>query len=63
MQACPVLELLSPGDCNIKRVADASEVRDFPAYRVFKNILDIQRHWYEDLVSFLIGCGFTFNHS
>ena len=65
---CPILEVLSPGDRKIKKVADASVVSDFPAYRIFnydvitEDVLDIQSYWREDLVSFFIGCSFTVDH-
>src|SRR5207302_804073 len=42
---------------------------DLPAYRVWKNgelveePTDVMRHWRDDLVSFVIGCSFTFENA
>jgi uncharacterized protein YcsI (UPF0317 family) len=66
-KSCPVLDVTDPGDHEVKFSAPGSDLRtDLPAYRVWKNgELVAEPHevgevWREDLVSFLIGCSFTF---
>lgn len=65
---CPVLEVLESGGTESK-LAPGSDLRtDIPAYRVWRDgvlteeIADASSAWEEhpDLVSFLIGCSFTF---
>ena len=37
-QPCPVLEVLEPGDPEVKKIAPNSDVRtDLPRYRIFRN--------------------------
>ena len=67
---CPVLDVTEPGDPEAKLVAAGSDLRtDLPAYRVWKNgelveePHEITNHWREDLVSFVIGCSFTFENA
>jgi uncharacterized protein YcsI (UPF0317 family) len=64
---CPVLDVTEPGDPEAKLVAPGSDLRtDLPAYRVWENgelidePLNVADRWRDDLVSFLIGCSFTF---
>lgn len=64
---CPLLEVTEPGDPTPKRFAPDADVRtDLPRYRVWRNgeltdeLTDITDLWREDLVSFVIGCSFTF---
>ena len=64
---CPILEVMEPGEFEPKILAKGADIRtDVPFYRIYengelqsetKNILD---YWQDDLVSFLIGCSFTF---
>lgn len=67
---CPVLDVTEPGDPEAKLVAPGSDLRtDLPAYRVWENgelvaePTDITRYWRDDLVSFAIGCSFTFENA
>ncbi|MBA4192183.1 MAG: putative hydro-lyase [Planctomycetaceae bacterium] len=67
---CPLLDVTEPGDSEARFVARGSDLRtDLPAYRVWKNgelveePTDISRHWRDDLVSFVIGCSFTFENA
>ena len=67
---CPVRDVTVPGDPEARLVAPGSDLRtDLPAYRVWKNgelveePTDITRHWRDDLVSFVIGCSFTFENA
>jgi uncharacterized protein YcsI (UPF0317 family) len=63
---CPVLEVLEEGIWEPKLTAPGADVRtDCPRYRVFREGRveereDIVELWQEDLVSFLLGCSFTF---
>jgi uncharacterized protein YcsI (UPF0317 family) len=67
---CPLLDVTEPGDPEPKFVAAGSDLRtDLPAYRVWKNgelvaePTDITPYWRDDLVSFVIGCSFTFENA
>ncbi len=67
---CPLLDVTEPGDPEPKFVAPGADLRtDLPAYRVWRNgelieePTDIKRHWRDDLVSFVIGCSFTFENA
>jgi uncharacterized protein YcsI (UPF0317 family) len=67
---CPLLDVTEPGDAEAKFVAAGSDLRtDLPAYRVWKNgelieePPEITKHWRDDLVSFIIGCSFTFENA
>ena len=64
---CPVLEVSDVGSRSLRFLAkDADIARDFPRYRIYeKGILtgeytDVSDFWRKDLVSFLIGCSFSF---
>lgn len=63
---CPVLEVLPAGSYT-SALAAGSDIRtDLPAYRVWRDgeivatVTDAREHWRTDLVTFLIGCSFTF---
>lgn len=64
---CPLLEVTAAGDaCPAKLAIDADLRTDIPRYRVWKQGIlveeptEISHLWQDDLVSFLIGCSFTF---
>ncbi len=64
---CPLLEVTEPGSPIPARLAPGADLRtDLPRYRVWQNgeitaePTDIMSCWRDDLVSFLIGCSFTF---
>lgn len=64
---CPVLEVVEPPGIEPKFLAPGADLRtDLPRYRVFQDgqlvaeVTDVQAYWRDDLVSFLIGCSFTF---
>ncbi|MCA9072679.1 MAG: DUF1445 domain-containing protein, partial [Planctomycetaceae bacterium] len=64
---CPLLEVIDAGDPVPKLFASGADLRtDLPKYRIWQNgeltaePESIIEHWREDLVSFLIGCSFTF---
>ena len=63
---CPVIGMGSPGDPSLPGLGDIDIRTDVPRYRVFKDgklidePTDIRRYWSEDLVTFVIGCSFSF---
>lgn len=66
---CPLLGVLSPGKTEAETLAPGSDIRtDLPGYRVWRDgvlveeLGDITKMWREDLVSFLIGCSFSFDN-
>ncbi len=68
---CPLLAQTAPGDPCPREVAAKSDLRtDVPQYRVFRHGVpeeheptDIRDLWRDDLVGFLLGCSFTFEHA
>ncbi|HUG94412.1 MAG TPA: putative hydro-lyase [Planctomycetaceae bacterium] len=64
---CPLLEVTEAGSPVPLAVAPGADLRtDLPRYRVWEHgelieePLSIEHRWRDDLVSFLIGCSFTF---
>ncbi|MFQ3591679.1 MAG: putative hydro-lyase [Gemmataceae bacterium] len=64
---CPLLDVTDPGDPVPRLAAPEGDVRtDCPRYRVYRygeliaEPLDLLAYWRDDLVSFLLGCSFTF---
>ena len=64
---CPLLDVTDAGDPEPKLAAPGADLRtDLPAYRVWEHgklvaePTDVRESWRADLVSFLIGCSFTF---
>ncbi len=64
---CPLLEVLEPGRYRTERLSSEADIRtDLPRYHVYRNgrhtstEKEILRLWREDLVSFLLGCSFSF---
>ncbi len=69
-QPCPILEITPPGDPTPTGTAPGADLRtDLPRYRVWERgtvtdePLHVADRWRDDLVSFLIGCSFTFDES
>jgi uncharacterized protein YcsI (UPF0317 family) len=65
-RACPLIEVLDPGDPEPKNVAPGADVRsDIPSYRVYRDgefveqLDDISSLWTTDMVGFLLGCSFS----
>ncbi|MFE7960150.1 putative hydro-lyase [Streptomyces sp. NPDC057413] len=63
---CPVLDVTDAGSWTTA-LADGADLRtDLPRYRVWEHgrlvdePTDVRAYWRDDLVSFLIGCSFTF---
>jgi uncharacterized protein YcsI (UPF0317 family) len=66
---CPVIERLAPGAYE-PRCAPGADLRtDLGRYRVWRDgelaeqPRDVRALWSEDVVAFLIGCSFTFDHA
>ena len=64
---CPVLDVTDAGSPEPRFLAPGADLRrEIPRYRVWKKgelvdePSDVTGYWREDLVSFLIGCSFTF---
>lgn len=64
---CPILEVSDVGSRELKYIAkDCDITTDFPKYRVYEKgelkgeYTSVEDFWREDLVSFLIGCSFSF---
>ncbi|MER7544849.1 putative hydro-lyase [Actinomadura sp.] len=62
---CPVLDVTEPGGTSASLFAGDLRT-DLPGYVVYEHgepvaeAADVTRYWRDDLVSFLIGCSFTF---
>ena len=66
---CPLVDVLEAGQFE-PRCAPGGDVRtDLPGYRIFENgrlvkeVTDITEFWRDDLVTFLIGCSFSFENA
>lgn len=64
---CPVLEVTDVGSPEPKRTAPGADLRtDTPKYCIYRHgklvdeVTDLTSAWRDDLVSFLLGCSFTF---
>ena len=64
---CPLLEVVEVGSSEPRTMAPGADLRtDLPRYRVFEygelveEPTDIGHVWRDDMVSFLLGCSFTF---
>ena len=64
---CPLLEVVEAGEVEPKQFAAGADLRyDVPLYRVYQNgemaaeVQDLGEFWRDDLVSFLLGCSFSF---
>ena len=66
-KSCPLLEVTDTGERILKTCAPGSDIAtDIPKYRVWQNgtmiaePLNVKDFWRDDLVSFIIGCSFSF---
>ena len=64
---CPVIEVVVAGETEPRQTSPGADLRsDAPKYRVYRygeledEVENISEYWRDDLVSFLIGCSFTF---
>jgi len=70
-KSCPVLDVLEAGQVSGPLLGgpDGDVRTDLPAYRVYRDgehvdtVPDVRDHWREDLVTFLLGCSFTFERA
>ena len=67
---CPLLAVSEPGDPLLPTLGQDVDIRsDVPLYRVWKNgvmvdeVSDITPLWRSDLVTFVLGCSFSFEHA
>jgi uncharacterized protein YcsI (UPF0317 family) len=67
---CPLLGVSRPGDPHMPALGADLDIRtDVPRYRLFKNgeltaeVDDLKRVWRDDLVTFVIGCSFSFEEA
>ena len=67
---CPLIGMSAPGDPRIPALGEDLDIRtDLPRYRVWKNgelvdePTDVKSVWRDDLVSFVIGCSFSFEEA
>jgi uncharacterized protein YcsI (UPF0317 family) len=68
-KACPILAVSEPGSPALPTLgADIDRRHDLPRYRVYRDgevaatPTDVADLWRDDLVTFVIGCSFTFEH-
>ncbi|MCI2049137.1 MAG: putative hydro-lyase [Lachnospiraceae bacterium] len=64
---CPLLEVSDTGSRTLHEIADGADIaRDIPKYRIYEHgvltgeYTDVSDFWNDGLVSFLIGCSFSF---
>jgi uncharacterized protein YcsI (UPF0317 family) len=67
---CPLLAVSNPGDPRLPELGEDLDIRtDVPAYRIFRNgrqegdVSDLRDLWREDLVTFVLGCSFSFEEA
>ena len=67
---CPLIGNSTPGDWRVQALGEDLDIRtDLPRYRVWRNgeliaePTDILNYWRDDLVSFVIGCSFSFEEA
>ena len=64
---CPLLEVIEAGSIEPVLTAPGADIRtDAAGYRIYRNgeftaeVDTLENHWRDDLVSFLLGCSFSF---
>lgn len=69
-KSCPILDVTEPGSPIPQMAAPTGDIRtDIPKYRIYRHgelteeVTDITDYWEDDMVGFLIGCSFTFEHA
>ena len=67
---CPIIEVMEPGRFEPVISAPGADIRtDVPKYRIFRDgeleaeVETIEDIWSDDLVTFLLGCSFTFENA
>lgn len=65
-KSCPVLAIGEPGDPSLPALGDIDIRTDIAFYRIFRDgvaeseVSDLNTVWRDDLVSFVLGCSFSF---
>jgi uncharacterized protein YcsI (UPF0317 family) len=70
-RACPLLEMLPAGSYTPTKLTKAdTDIRtDLPKYQIYKDgkriaeVTDIQDYWNDQMVTFLLGCSFSFENA
>jgi uncharacterized protein YcsI (UPF0317 family) len=69
-QPCPLLAVSEPGDPRLPALGEDLDIRtDVPAYRIFRDgkperdVSNLLELWRDDLVSFVLGCSFSFEEA
>ena len=64
---CPLLAVSEAGDPRLPALGEDLDIRtDVPAYRIFRegkregDVADLRELWRDDLVTFVLGCSFSF---
>jgi uncharacterized protein YcsI (UPF0317 family) len=63
---CPVIGMGAPGDPSLPDLGDIDIRTDLPRYRLFNDgklvdePTDVRKYWSDDLVTFVLGCSFSF---
>ena len=67
---CPLLAQSEPGDWRLPPLGEDLDIRtDIPLYRVWRKgelieeVRDLKKLWRDDLVSFVLGCSFSFEEA
>ncbi|MFT4518208.1 MAG: hypothetical protein ACI9JM_000589 [Halioglobus sp.] len=66
---CPLIAVGEPGDPALPPLGDMDIRTDVPSYRIFRNgelteeVPDISALWQNDMVSFALGCSFSFEEA
>jgi len=67
---CPLLAVTKPGDPRLPELGEDIDIRtDVPRYRVFRDgalveeVTDLRDVWRSDLVTFVLGCSFSFEEA
>jgi uncharacterized protein YcsI (UPF0317 family) len=67
---CPLIARSDPGDPRLPTLADDLDIRtDVPRYHIFRDgqfveeVTDISSYWRDDLVTFALGCSFSFEEA
>ena len=67
---CPLLAMSQPGDPRLPALGEDLDIRsDVPRYRVFRDgvlegeVTDLTALWRDDLVTFVLGCSFSFEEA
>ena len=66
---CPILDVLEPGTFEPQIAPGADLRRDLPRYRIYRNgeleeeVTDVSKEFNKEMVSFLLGCSFSFENA